>query len=245
MKGKLVRWECITCGNEWKGKSPYIRKSRPICPECSSRNVRVKDWLIDKVKWEKARLNAFERAKWRCEACGKSLDISAPVHHLRYEDYYNSNDLVCLCPQCHYLTHGDLYFEVGRVLRSIGLISVIAGTFLWWWILPNSKLPNILVLALMTIGIGFIFLSYLLPQKTPEVRSKIKKALRNRNESEESISVEEDEVIDSEEKETFKCQECGRELLESEYWEFGGLCKRCRGMPLQGRFPAPPGFPKL
>jgi Zn finger protein HypA/HybF involved in hydrogenase expression len=246
MKGKFVRWECITCGNEWKGKSPHVRNSRPICPECSSRNVRVKDWLIDKERWEKARLNAFERAKWRCEACSKNLDISAPVHHLDYEDYYNPDDLICLCPQCHYLTHGDPYFKVGRVLRNVGLIATVGGTFVWWWVLPNSKLQNIVNLAVLSIiiGIGFIFLSYMLTQKTRKLRRKIKKVVKNRKKFGEPISGE-DETIHSEEEEVFQCQECGRKISETEYWEFGGLCNRCRGMPLQQGFPAPPGFPKL
>jgi len=246
MKDKVVLWKCQICGYEWKGKSPQVRTTRPSCPKCGSWYVQVKDWLIDKDKWKRVRANAFERAKWQCEACSKKLNSSAPVHHLDYEDYYNLNNLVCLCLQCHYLAHGDRYFKVGRVLRIVGFIAVIGGTFMWWWILPNSKLQNILNIALISIviGMGFIFLSHPLTQKTRKVRSKIKKVVKNRNKLEESISGK-DEIIELEEEDTLQCQECGRELSEGEYWEFGGLCNICRGVPLQKGFPAPPGFPKF
>jgi hypothetical protein len=42
----------------------------------------------------------------------------------------------------------------------------------------------------------------------------------------------------------FRCIECNRKVTEEEFFELGGLCKRCRGMPTQHGFPKPPGFPK-
>jgi len=206
----------------------------------------VKDWLIDKEKWKKIRENTFERAKWQCEVCNKRLNSSAPVHHFSYDDYYNINNLVCLCERCHYLVHGDRYFRIGMVLKNIGIIVVVGGALIWWWILPNAELQNIVDLAIMsiTIGIGFILWSYKLTQKTKKVRKKIKKAIKNRNKY-KRFTLRDDESIFEEKEGIFHCQECGREISEKEYWEFWGLCRRCRGMPLHQGFPAPPGFPKF
>ena len=66
-KENLVLWTCRSCGYDWRGKSPRVRASRPHCSRCGSRNVGVKDWLIDKEKWERARLDALERVNWQCE----------------------------------------------------------------------------------------------------------------------------------------------------------------------------------
>jgi len=103
-------------------------------------------------------------------------------------------------------------------------------------------IPVILIVAFG--GIGLIFLSQRLTKETRMVRGKIKKAVRNRNKPEESISGG-DKINDLEEKETYCCNGCGREISETEYCQSGGLCDRCRGMPLQQGFPTPPGFPKF
>ncbi len=46
-------------------------------------------------------------------------------------------------------------------------------------------------------------------------------------------------------KETFICSNCGRFISEYDFMSHDGLCKYCRGMPMQRGFPSPPGFPKL
>ena len=48
-----------------------------------------------------------------------------------------------------------------------------------------------------------------------------------------------------EEKETFMYLNCGRFISEYDFMSHDGLCKYCRGMPMQKGFPSPPGFPKL
>lgn len=43
----------------------------------------------------------------------------------------------------------------------------------------------------------------------------------------------------------FRCEVCNRQISEEEYYEFNGLCRYCRGGPIQKGFPSPPGFPKI
>ncbi|MBM3253133.1 MAG: hypothetical protein FJZ16_02630 [Candidatus Omnitrophica bacterium] len=49
---------------------------------------------------------------------------------------------------------------------------------------------------------------------------------------------------DKEESEEFHCESCDRRISKEEYYEYGGLCRYCRGAPTQRGFPSPPGFPK-
>ncbi|MFX0202007.1 MAG: hypothetical protein ACFFCW_38335 [Candidatus Hodarchaeota archaeon] len=247
---KVVLWKCQICGNEWKGKSPQVRTTRPYCSECGSSDVRVKDWLIDKEKWNKARLNAFKRAGWRCEACGGNIHLSAPVHHLDYDDYYDSDSVVCLCSRCHHLNHGKAFcYKVGRIFKGIGIVGIIIGGYYVNDLRVSSwSSHRTLVMAIMGlfIGVVLIFLSRILTKKTREARRAIKEAVKNRTKIfEAELEKNERDDLDIDDELECLCQGCGREISEGDYWEFGGLCKRCRGMPLQQGFPSPPGFPKL
>ena len=199
MKNKHVLWKCQICGYEWKGKSPQVRTTRPYCSKCGSRNVKVKDWLIDKEKWEKARLHALRRAGWQCEACGKDINLSAPVHHLHYDDYYDSDSLVCLCPQCHYLTHGrTLSYKVGVILKIFGIAGIIIGGYSVNKLrLSTSFSHDTFPISIMelSIGVGLVFLPRILARKTREVRRAIKRAVKKRTEGQED-NVEKNEAID-------------------------------------------------
>jgi hypothetical protein len=238
-KDNLVLWTCRSCGYDWRGKSPKVRATRPRCSRCGSWSVRVKDWLIDKERWKRARLDAFERANWQCEACGRDLNVSARVHHLSYDDYYHLDNLVCLCPHCHYLIEGKTPSYAFGVLSIIfGIIALFVG-FL-------GGMNGVLVLAFIGIplGAGLLLLALRLTSETRKVRRAVRKAVKSRLKVPETILIENEEV-ELQTDENFYCQGCGREISEQESSDFGGLCRWCRGMPLQRGFPAPPGFPKL
>ncbi len=47
------------------------------------------------------------------------------------------------------------------------------------------------------------------------------------------------------EEEKYRCTMCNREISQEEYEEFNGLCRRCKGGPIQRGFPSPKGFPKI
>lgn len=60
----------------------------------------------DKLKdprWQKKRLEVFEKAKWQCACCG-GKDETLHVHHLEYGDepWATADEfLECLCESCH------------------------------------------------------------------------------------------------------------------------------------------------
>jgi hypothetical protein len=56
-------------------------------------------------RWQKKRLEIFERDKWTCQACGDTTQ-TLNVHHRFYKSgldpwEYNEVDLVTLCDNCH------------------------------------------------------------------------------------------------------------------------------------------------
>ncbi|MEW6162538.1 MAG: HNH endonuclease signature motif containing protein [Nitrospirota bacterium] len=270
MKDNVVLWTCKLCGNNWRGKSPKFRATRPHCSRCGSWFVRVKDWLIDSERWKKARLDALERADWQCQACRQRLDTSAPVHHLDYSDYYNPDNLVCLCPHCHFLIHGKApSYILGKVSMIFGIISIILGVLGINEVRISqtsiSQATVVLAFIGLLFGLGLILLALWLTKETRKVRGMVKELLRSGRNStfaagfkmgvkkvikkqpkhQEAISSIESEVTGAQINGIFYCQQCLREISEQEFEEFGGLCRQCRGMPSQKGFPAPPGFPKL
>ena len=60
-------------------------------------------------RWQKKRLEVFERAGFRCQNCGNS-EKELHAHHLRYKNgaqvwNYENRHIVCLCSKCHELLH--------------------------------------------------------------------------------------------------------------------------------------------
>lgn len=56
-------------------------------------------------RWQKKRLEIFERDGWKCRRC-KSEDKTLTVHHLKYKQGaepwgYDNIDLLTLCEPCH------------------------------------------------------------------------------------------------------------------------------------------------
>lgn len=66
--------------------------------------MTYKEKLLD-PRWQKKRLEIFERDKWKCVNCGDDVD-TLHIHHLEYKyntdpwDYDNCT-LVTLCAFCH------------------------------------------------------------------------------------------------------------------------------------------------
>jgi 5-methylcytosine-specific restriction endonuclease McrA len=62
--------------------------------------------LLKDPRWQKKRLEVFERAGWKCEWCG-AKDNTLHIHH-KYYDFqlkpweYPSESLACLCEDCHW-----------------------------------------------------------------------------------------------------------------------------------------------
>lgn len=248
MKDNIVLWTCKLCGYDWRGKSPKVRSMRPHCYQCGSWSVKVKDWLIDKEKWEKARLDALERSVWRCQACGQKLNLSAPVHHLDYDDYYHPDNLICLCPHCHFLIHGKSPSYIrGKISMIFGMILIILGVLGINEVkisqTPIAQTPLVLAFIGVPLGIGLILLAFRLTKETRKVQKSAKKVIKKRQKLQAAILVK-SELTMSQINGIFYCQQCMREISEQEFEDFGGLCKQCRGMPFQKEFPSPPGFPK-
>ena len=99
---------CEWCGStdiSYEAIGPHIQ-AKCCNPECG-RKWFVKQ--IDEAEW--ARL-VKERAGYRCERCGKSVQgRGAHAHHLRPQwfmpDYsLDVNNGICLCTECHKQIHG-------------------------------------------------------------------------------------------------------------------------------------------
>lgn len=177
-KDNLVLWACKLCGYEWRGKSPRVRAGPPYCSQCGSRSIKVKDWLIDQERWKKTRIDAFERANWQCQACGRKVDHSGRVHHTNYDNYYDINNLVCLCSHCHFLIHGkNPSYIFGKIFLILGIISIILGALGINEIRisqdPVRTATFVLALTGLPVGIALIILAFILTKETIKVRRAV------------------------------------------------------------------------
>lgn len=62
-------------------------------------------------RWQKKRLEVFERDGWKCRSCDAD-DQTLNVHHWRYERgkepwEYDLEDLYTLCDECHQTEHDE------------------------------------------------------------------------------------------------------------------------------------------
>ncbi len=60
-------------------------------------------------KWQRMRLEVFQRADWKCEKCGDDSE-QLHAHHKYYSNgrepwEYDPSSLLCLCDTCHTLVH--------------------------------------------------------------------------------------------------------------------------------------------
>lgn len=86
-------------------------------------NTTDKSWLTDEYRsymrsdrWYLMRLAAFQRARFRCERCGRGGRLNA--HHLTYDRFglEDLDDLVVLCESCHDAEHRRV--DGGRLNRA-------------------------------------------------------------------------------------------------------------------------------
>lgn len=64
--------------------------------------------LLKSPKWQKKRLEVFQRDGFKCTFCSDS-ETQLQVHHLRYHKNpieQSISDLVTLCKDCHEITSG-------------------------------------------------------------------------------------------------------------------------------------------
>lgn len=80
-------------------------------------------------RWQKKRLEIFERDEWHCRSCYDG-ETTLHVHHLNYDrdadpwDYENDN-FITLCENCHKLEYEFRHEREQSLLRAIR-----AGAFL-------------------------------------------------------------------------------------------------------------------
>lgn len=75
--------------------------------EAFIKSMKYRDFL-NTPYWKIVAAYVKYKAKFKCQICGKSGVLN--VHHRNYEHHgmeiYHTEDLVCLCDECHNLYHG-------------------------------------------------------------------------------------------------------------------------------------------
>ena len=99
-------------------------------------------------RWQRKRLEALNRAEFRCEAC-QDTESTLHVHHKAYfkgrEPWeYDVEQLAVLCENCHAYEHdaGDLYTMVGSYLPHDGPGDRNAAAFLLLGFSPYTAFPE-------------------------------------------------------------------------------------------------------
>lgn len=98
--------------------------------------------LLRDPRWQKRRLQVFERDDWECNACGNK-DRQLQVHHLKYHGKpWDAPDehLETLCDECHeWRTEWDNKFgrSLVRTLFFKNLVKVM-----WWACKEDFEIIN-------------------------------------------------------------------------------------------------------
>ena len=75
--------------------------------EAFIKSMKYRDFL-NTPYWKIVAAYVKYKAKFKCQICGKSGVLN--VHHRNYEHHgtevYHTEDLICLCDECHNLYHG-------------------------------------------------------------------------------------------------------------------------------------------
>jgi hypothetical protein len=103
-----LKWKCRSCGYRWDGLSPSDRSRRPVCPKCNSWSVSVERGYADREreKWKEIRKYVLKRDNYTCRQCGKKLHGGiAQIHHVSYNDYFDPDNMITLCQDCHKKKH--------------------------------------------------------------------------------------------------------------------------------------------
>jgi len=91
----------------------------------------------DKLKdprWQKKRLEIFERDNWTCQSC-KCTDETLMVHHFFYEHNkepweYDLDDLMTLCQTCHKYEHESREIMEKQLLRVLKIKKFLSDDLL-------------------------------------------------------------------------------------------------------------------
>jgi len=108
---------------------------------------------LEKLKdprWQKKRLEIFERDGWKCRWC-KSEDKTLTVHHLKYKQGadpwdYDNKDLLTLCEPCH----GEEYEWRARAEQDL---------------LDNLRLPGVFAVEMQALALSIDLSLRLVPGK--------------------------------------------------------------------------------
>lgn len=112
--------------------------------------MTYKEKLLD-PRWQKKRLEIFNRDNWECKQCGRT-DNTLHVHHLSYENKKNpwdvsNKNLKTLCFICHHIItdlneNGMVVYEVENRLEKIySAYCCLNGVFIVYsYILEGGKI---------------------------------------------------------------------------------------------------------
>lgn len=98
------------CYGEWRSKTQTGSDNPNYIDGCSKGELY-------KGSWSKNRKIALKRDNYRCQVCGKSkaeIGRNPDVHHIipirtfeNLEKGHRTENLICLCPECHYEVERD------------------------------------------------------------------------------------------------------------------------------------------
>lgn len=103
----------------------------------------------DKLKdprWQKKRLEIFERDNWTCQFCGNT-DKTLAVHHLEYIKgncpwEYNNESLLTICDDCHNQEHEFRRETENELLNQLSM-SKFSWMDIYYLMYDNEKLKII------------------------------------------------------------------------------------------------------
>lgn len=123
--------------------------------------MKYSDKLKD-PRWQKKRLEIFERDGWACTLCGDS-EQTLHIHHLCYQKgkdpwEYEDKHLLTLCANCHeeetatrYMVERSLCFELaGKGFMTSDIISLSEGFNLLTIIMAPEVTASIINFAFKT-----------------------------------------------------------------------------------------------
>lgn len=76
-------------------------------------------------RWQKKRLEIFERDNWTCQWC-EDTESTLNIHHLQYKENcdpwdYDNSDLLTLCEFCHEIEYGHRQENEEKLLENLKL----------------------------------------------------------------------------------------------------------------------------